>query len=186
MSIELIIGPMFAGKTKELLRRIKEVERNPMNKVLCITHSSDDRYAIDGKIVSHDGKTHSAVAVRELMPLVSDPLYKDATHIMIEESQFFPDLFVFVTYAADAHIKHLVCAGLDGDFMREPIGQVLSLVPHCDNVEKLKANCSRCSDKHTAIFTARRRGHGSVQIYVGGKELYQPLCRKHYMEYYYQ
>jgi len=186
MSIDLIVGPMFAGKTKELLFRIRQLERNPANRVVCITHTYDDRYSKNGEIVTHDGKSHPAIPLVKLMPFISDPLYQDATHIMIEESQFFPDLFPFVTQAADAHRKHLCCAGLDGDFQRNPFGQVMELVPHCDSIIKLKANCAQCSEPGTAIFTARGRGHGSSQVYIGGTESYRPMCRRHYIQYCYE
>jgi thymidine kinase len=63
---------------------------------------------------------------------------------------------------------------------------VVELVPHCDSVEKLRANCSQCMEPRTAIFTARLRGKGSRQVYVGGTETYQPLCRAHYLNYYYE
>ncbi len=185
MSIEMIVGPMFSGKTKTLLQRIRELEECPKNTVLCITHTNDDRYGMVGKLISHDRDSHSAIAVSELMPLVTEELYKDATHIMIEESQFFPDLFPFVTKGADVHDKNFVCVGLDGDFQREPFGQVMDVIPHCDRVVKLTANCPRCPNFGTAIFSARLRGHGSTQVYVGGTESYQPMCRRHYVEYCY-
>ena len=177
---------MFAGKTKELLFRIRQLERNPANRVVCITHTYDDRYSKNGEIVTHDGKSHAAIPLIKLMPFISDPLYQDATHIMIEEAQFFPDLFEFAVHAADKHEKHIVCAGLDGDFMRKPFGQLIDLVPHSESIVKLRANCSRCSEQKTAIFTARRWGNGGHQLYVGGKEVYEPMCRKHYIEYYYE
>lgn len=186
MSLELIIGPMFSGKTKRLLRRIRELEKDPKTIILCITHAIDDRYSKEGKIVSHDGDSHAAIACAALLPLVKEDMYRVATHILIEESQFFPDLFPFVTQAIDNHGKHLICAGLDGDFLRRPFGQVLELVPHSDSVEKLRANCGQCSQMRTAIFTARLRGHGSRQVHVGGTETYQPMCRAHYLNYYYE
>jgi thymidine kinase len=186
MSIEMIVGPMFAGKTKTLLQRIRELEKYSKNIVLCITHTNDDRYGVVGKLISHDRDSHGAIAVSELMPLVTEDFYKDATHIIIEESQFFPDLFPFVTKGADIHGKHFVCAGLDGDFQREPFGQVMDVVPHCDRVVKLKANCPHCSERGTAIFSMRLRGHGSTQVYIGGTESYQPMCRKHYIDYSYR
>jgi len=186
MSINLIVGPMFSGKTKELLHQIKKLERDPTNRVVCITHTHDTRYSSDGEIVSHTGASHEAIALPYLMPFISDHRYRDATHIVIEESQFFTDLFPFATQAADAHSKHLVCAGLDGDFLREPFGQLGMLLPHCDSIVKLRANCPLCSEVGTAIFTSRMRGHGSDQVYVGGKEAYRPLCRKHYIEYCYR
>jgi thymidine kinase len=185
MSLELIIGPMFSGKTKALLRRVRELEKTPTNEVLCITHLSDDRYSSQGDIVSHDGDTRPAHALRDLMSFVSHPLFRDATHIAIEEAQFFHDLAPFVRLSTDVHKKHLVCAGLDGDFMREPFGQVMELVPLCDHIQKLKAHCSRCSEPYTAIYTARLRGHGSEQVLVGATDIYKPMCREHYLEYYY-
>lgn len=186
MSINLIVGPMFSGKTKELLHRIKQLERDPKHRVVCITHTYDTRYSKDGEIVSHNGASHEAIALTDLMPFVSDYRYRDATHIIIEEAQFFQDLFPFVTQAADSHGKQLVCAGLDGDFAREPFGQLVMLLPHCDSIVKLRANCGKCSEMGTAIFTARMRGHGSHQVYIGGTEIYRPLCRRHYIEYYYK
>lgn len=183
MSINLIVGPMFSGKTKELLHRIKQAERNPNHRVVCLTHAKDTRYSTLGEIVSHTGDSHEAIALSELLPFLSDHRYRDATHIMIEESQFFHDLFPFVTQSADANRKQLVCAGLDGDFARESFGQLIMLVPHCDSIVKLRANCPKCSETGTAIFTARVKGHGSDQVYIGGTEVYRPLCRKHYIDY---
>jgi len=186
MSIDLIVGPMFSGKTSELLRRIKSLENNHKNIVVCITHNHDTRYSKDHEIVSHSGAAHSAIGLIHLVPFMQEQIYKQATHIMIEEAQFFPDLFEFTVPAADKHEKHIVCAGLDGDFMRKPFGQLMDLVPHSESTIKLRANCSRCSEQKTAIFTARRWGNGGHQLYVGGKEVYEPMCRKHYIEYYYE
>lgn len=178
---------MFSGKTKALLQRIRNLELNPRAIILCITHSDDNRYATKAQaIVSHDGDSHAALAVRDLMPLSSAPVYRNATHVIIEECQFFPDLFDFVKQGADSHGKEFICAGLDGDFMRQPFGQVTHLLPLCDTIRKLKANCARCSEPGTAIFTARRRGNGSEQVYIGGEESYEPMCRRHYIQYYYQ
>jgi thymidine kinase len=183
MSIELIVGPMFAGKTKELLYRIRQLKRNPQNRVVCITHTWDDRYSQEGKIVSHEGDSHPAIPLQSLLPFVSDHRYMDATHIVIEEAQFFGDLHKFATQSADAHKKGIVCAGLDGDFQRNPFGHLVELLPHCDSIIKLRANCPSCSETGTAIFTARMRDKGSDQVYIGGKEVYRPMCRKHYIEY---
>jgi len=185
MSLELIIGPMFSGKTKALLKRVEELEKIPNNEILCMTHLSDDRYSSQGDIVSHDGDVRPAHALRDLMSFVAHPLFRDATHIAIEEAQFFHDLGPFVRLATDMHSKHVICAGLDGDFMRQPFGQLMELVPYCDKIQKLKAHCSRCKEPHTAIYTARLRGHGSEQVLVGATDIYKPMCREHYLEYYY-
>ena len=51
--------------------------------------------------------------------------------------------------------KHVICAGLDGDFNRQPLGDVLRLIPHCDDIVKLKALCKKCGDGTPALFSKR-------------------------------
>jgi len=187
MSLKIVTGPMYSGKTKRLLSERKALQYNPTANTVCITHTYDDRYTKDGKIVAHDGESYPAIPLYKLLPFAdSDPRYTAATHILIEEAQFFPDLYDFVVRAVDIHNKHILCAGLDGDYMRRPFGQILELVPHCDSLVKLVSDCSLCEKQGTAIFTARLRGKGGEQVLIGGKDAYEPMCRKHFLEYYYK
>jgi thymidine kinase len=100
---------------------------------------------------------------------------------VIEEAQFFKDLFTFVTSAVDIDGKHILCSGLDGDSERRPFGDLLRLIPFCDNVEKIKSLCIECKDGTPALFSYRL-DLSKEQIAVGAMDNYLPLCRKHYVE----
>ena len=178
MSLDLVLGPMWAGKSSYILGKIRRYKAIGWN-ILTITSSLDNRYG-EHVVSSHDNDSAPAVAVQSLEPLLSNPRYKQAQLIILEESQFFPDLFDFVTYAVDADKKHVVCVGLDGDSERRPFGSLLSLIPHCDTVEKIKSLCSECRDGTAALFSYRVGGTAE-QIAVGAAGLYKPLCREHYL-----
>jgi len=179
MSLDLVIGPMWAGKSSHVLSRIRRYKAIGWN-VLVITHSNDTRYG-EEIISNHDHDTLSAMAVDELMKLKESLEYSKAQLIVIEEAQFFKDLFTFVTLAVDIDGKHILCSGLDGDSERRPFGDLLRLIPFCDNVEKIKSLCIECKDGTPALFS-HRLDLCKEQIAVGAMDNYLPLCRKHYVE----
>ena len=180
MSLDLYLGPMFAGKSSAaigLIRRNAVIGR----RTLCITSQLDTRYTNEPQIVSHNMEMSPAVAVATLKPLLETSQYTEAACVVVEEAQFFPDLKDFVLIAVDIYRKDVACVGLDGDSDRKPFGQILDLIPYCDFVKKLKAKCSVC-DCDDALFTHRIAANISDQIYVGGANTYMALCRKHYLE----
>lgn len=181
MPLELYIGPMFAGKSTEILGIIR---RNSCikQKTVCITHSIDTRYSSSGQIVSHNKDSAPALATDKLAALFHHPLVRTADCIIIEEAQFFTDLKAFVLPLVDTLQKHVICVGLDGDSNREPFGQVLDLVAHADAIHKLKALCTRCADGTPALFTYRAAGAPTTQINVGTADTYEALCREHFLE----
>lgn len=180
MSLQLYIGPMFSGKSSVALELINTFENNGV-RVLCITSSLDKRYITEPAIMSHDKVSHAAVAVSTLMPLLETEVFVNADAIVIDESQFFPDLKTFVLTAVDTCGKDVACVGLDGDSDRKPFGQILDLIPYCDFVKKLKAKCSVCG-LDDALFTHRIEQGIIEQIHVGGANTYMALCRMHYLE----
>lgn len=179
MSLDLVLGPMWAGKSSHVLSRIRRYKAIGWN-VLVITHSNDTRY---GKeiISNHDHDTLSALALNELMGLQNSTEYSNAQLIVIEEAQFFTDLFAFVTSAVDTDGKHVLCSGLDGDSERRPFGDLLRLIPFCDTVEKIKSLCIECRDGTQALFSYRLDA-SKQQVAVGALNQYLPLCRKHYLK----
>jgi thymidine kinase len=179
MSLELIVGPMFAGKSSHLLsiiRRYKSIEYP----ILILTSVLDTRYSKDS-IHSHNQESFPATAVSTLTPTMSSKEYVDSKLIIIEESQFFEDLVTFVLLAVEKHKKDVIVVGLDGDSERRPFGQILRLVPYCDKITKITSFCSKCGDGTPALFTYRKTDEQSV-IRVGTAVEYEPLCRKHYLE----
>ena len=178
MSLELYIGPMFSGKSSAVLAVLR---RNAVIgiKTLCITSSLDTRYE-NNSIVSHNGDSYPAFARDSLMRIMKTGEFIEATHIIVEEAQFFPDLKNFVLCAVDIMKKHVTCVGLDGDSNRAPFGQILDLIPHADKVHKLKALCIQCKDGTPAIYTSRTSAV-LEQVNVGGSDQYEPLCRAHFL-----
>ena len=181
MSLQLILGPMFAGKSSELLGTIRKYSAIGWP-VFVITHSFDKRYGVKPEIVSHDSERHPALAISDFYGVFDMPDYKHAKLIIIEEAQFFEALKEFVMVAVEHHGKDVICVGLDGDAERKPFGQLIDLIPYCDSVVKRTAFCRRCKEPTPALFTYRLSREDG-QVLVGGAETYEPLCRKHYLNY---
>lgn len=180
MSLQLILGPMFSGKSTavlSILRKNKVIGRP----TLCITSALDTRYTDEAKVCSHDLESAPAVAAKDLVPLLQDPRLHAAACIIVEEAQFFTDLRPFIMAAVDALQKEVIVVGLDGDSERQHFGQIADLLPVCDSVTKLKALCTRCKDGTEAIFTFRTPGAPKTQVNVAGADQYEPLCRKHFL-----
>jgi thymidine kinase len=152
MSLELILGPMFAGKTSALqaiLRRHKALG------IQCIAYKPklDNRQGGDNYMYTHDGDKVSACITTELLYHRDSLEYRAAKLIIIEEGQFFPDLYQFVIKAVEMDKKDIVVAGLDGDRFRKPFGEILQLIPIADRLTKLTSLCKLCADGTPALFS---------------------------------
>ena len=182
MSLQIILGPMFAGRSSELLGTIRKY--NAIHwPVLVITHSSDTRYAEKPEIVSHDSQRYPAFATSELRSVLTNPDFLEAKLVILEEAQFFEGLKEFVLKAVEVYQKDVICVGLDGDAERRPFGELLELIPYRDSVVKRHAFCRRCATPTPALFTFCKTQEKTEQVLVGGSETYEPLCRKHYLNY---
>lgn len=180
--ITLILGCMFAGKSSELIRQIRRYRSIGLD-VLVIKHQIDDRYRTKA-ITSHDQESIESVNVDNFNTILKDyyDQYHKAKLIVIEEAQFFHQIYDFVLDSAEKYGKDVIVAGLDGNFKREPFldGDFLRLVPVADNVYKLHGFCQICHKK--ASFTKSVMPGVEDEVVVGGKECYIPTCRKHYLE----
>ncbi|KAI6704148.1 hypothetical protein NL676_013284 [Syzygium grande] len=177
--IHVIVGPMFAGKTTGLLRRI-ELESSSGRSVAVIKSSKDTRYGLDS-IVTHDGAKFPCLALKDLSSFKETfglNAYDQLDVIGIDEAQFFEDLYDFCREAADRDGKILVVAGLDGDYLRRSFGSVLDIIPLADSVTKLTARCELCGKR--AFFTLRKTGETQTEV-IGGADVYMPVCRQHYV-----
>ena len=179
MSLELILGPMFAGKTSALQSIIRRHEALGIN---CAVYKpvSDTRYGGDFYIYSHDQTKVAAMPVKYLTQQQLYEPYTESKLIIVEEGQFFEDLYEFVVKAVERDGKHVVVGGLDGDCFRKPFGQILQLIPLADRVTKLNSLCKVCADGTVGLFTFRKTKSKEI-VEVGGPEAYMPLCRKHYI-----
>ncbi|KPA78300.1 putative mitochondrial thymidine kinase [Leptomonas pyrrhocoris] len=174
--IELVIGPMFAGKTTELMRRVKR-EIHAHHSCFVIKYSKDTRYDVRN-IASHDQVTLRAqAAVTKLLEVQEK--WRKFDVLAIDEGQFFCDLVDFCNTAADAG-KIVMVSALDGDYRRRPFGQICELIPYCESVDKLSAVCMICHER-PASFT-RRTVHAEQLELIGGADMYIATCRECYMQ----
>jgi len=171
--LELIIGPMFSGKSTEIIRRIRLL--NKINKkVLVVKPTIDNRY-ITNKVTTHNFDSVDCLVVTNLSEI--NNIIKDYDTLVIDEGQFFSDLKEnVINWINDINI---IVAGLDGDFQRKPFGQILELIPYSDKCYKLSSLCNICNDGTKAPFSFRKIKTDDT-ILVGGEESYIPVCRKHY------
>lgn len=181
MSIEVITGCMFSGKTSELLHRISSC-RSIGRRVLAINHSFDNRYDIASSIVSHDKYRLDAVKAKHLQE-VDDAIniLEDYDVVAIDEGQFFTDLKKFVVKVCEVYDKRVIVCGLMTDAKRNKFGQIVELLHYTTNITYNSALCSRCRDGTRALFT-KKLCQNEQQVDIGADEKYVPLCRKCYLK----
>uniref|UniRef100_A0A6C0CW85 thymidine kinase n=1 Tax=viral metagenome TaxID=1070528 RepID=A0A6C0CW85_9ZZZZ len=176
MSLEIICGCMFSGKTTEILKIYKKL--TSINKsVLKINSRLDNRYS-NNNISTHDENKIECISLKNLIDVPKE-IYNNSEYIIIDECQFFDDLYNFVTNAVDNNNKHVIIIGLNGDSNRNNFGELYRLYPHADNIKMLKAYCSICKDGTDAIFSKKLNKNDQI-IDIGEKDKYIPVCRKCY------
>ena len=184
--LEIILGPMYASKSTRLVEIYKQCKFCNIP-VTVINHIIDKRY--DNELLStHDQVKIPCLQASELNDLWTDNGYekkdlwahnavRDSDVILINEGQFFPDLYDVVIDMLKYNKKVYIC-GLDGDFERKKFGQILDLIPMCDKVTKLTSLCSQCKNGTPGIFSMRLTNE-TAQTVVGSDN-YIPVCRKCY------
>jgi len=173
MSIELIIGPMFSGKSSMLLTFEKKFQVSK-KKYICINHSFDTRYSNEGKIATHDGSLSIGkhISVGKLKFINSVELIEYDAFI-IDEVQFFEDIDEFVDFWTSKG-KTIICAGLNSDYKMMPFEPINSLISRADTIRHLKAICTDCGKD--APFT-QRCIKSDEQTLIGSSDIYLPKCR---------
>lgn len=179
--LTVILGPMFSGKTTELMRYIERYELLG-KRVLVVSHASDRRYGA-GVISTHSRMSQSCVAAETLQGALGSGAHRTPDLIAIDEGQFFPDLLEVVTRLLERNPRvHVVVSGLNGDFQRKPMGQMLDLIPHAEEVVQLHALCMDCGDGTLADFSKRTDKLSLEQVMVGSGEAYRAVCRRHFAD----
>jgi thymidine kinase len=194
--IEVVVGPMFSGKSEELIRRVKRA-LIARQRVLVFKPRLDDRYhAAD--VMSHDGKRAEAIPVQDSADLrkhlnLTDPLPEGRVApramaasplpdvVAVDEAQFFDaGLVPTLLELADKGVR-VICAGLDMDFRGEPFGIMPELLSRAEYVEKLYAVCPVCGAPATRtqrFVNGKPARRDDPIILVGASEAYEPRCRK--------
>ena len=179
--LEVITGPMFAGKSEELIRRVKTLSYTKM-KIIAFKPTIDDRYDRTA-IASHDGAKYEAYAIKNAQSILE--LVKEDTQVVaIDEIQFFDMSIVKICEElADRGIR-VIAAGLDLDFKGEPFGPMPELLARAEFVTKLSAVCTVCGCAATRtqrLIDGKPADFNDPIIKVGAKENYEARCRKHHI-----
>jgi len=178
--LEIILGPMFAGKTTKLVE-IYELYKL-LNLNICVINWDEDKRYSETMLSTHDRKEIPCVWLNNLIDAFTDNSHLFEYDIyLVNEAQFFPDLKKWTEMMVDSHRKKVYLAGLDGDFKREKFGEVLDLIPHADKVTKMNSLCVKCKNGNNAIFT-KRTTDSTEQKVIGQGDIYQPVCRTCYLD----
>jgi thymidine kinase len=162
--IEIILGPMYSGKTTRLMDMVEKAPGLVVDVSLGLLE--------DGTLKNHDGRTVSCVTCHHLKHLDDMVL---PLRVYINEAQFFPDLMDFIReyeFSIDIYLF-----GLDGDYLREPFGQLHLAISYCDTLTKLRGTCARC--KRSSSFS-KRITQDTEQMLLD-ETAYIPVCRRCYI-----
>ncbi|HOF54062.1 MAG TPA: thymidine kinase [Bacilli bacterium] len=175
--IEIVTGPMFAGKSEELIRRIKRLEY-AKKKVLVFRPRIDNRYSLD-EVVSHSNNRRKSIvidAAKDILPYISEDTYA----VVIDEIQFLDhELISLSEHLANIGIR-VILGGLDSDFRGEPFAVTAEMMARAEFVTKLTAICVRCGSPATKtqrIVNGKPAHYLDPIVVVGAAEAYEPRCR---------
>jgi thymidine kinase len=172
--IEVITGSMFSGKTEELIRRLKRA-RIAMQQVEIFKPQIDNRYGED-EVVSHDENAIHSTPVSTAGNILL--LASEVDVVGIDEAQFFDMGLIEVCNQLANTGTRVIIAGLDMDFMGRPFGPMPGLIATAEFVTKVHAICVKCGN--VAHHTHRKMKTEKL-VLLGEKDLYEPLCRKCYI-----
>ncbi len=170
--IQLVTGPMFAGKTTEVLRRVLRYKA-ARKKCVSIKYAEDTRYDAE-KIMTHDRHGVDAISASRIMDLLENAQVTQADVIAIDEGQFFPDLTDACEKLADMG-KFVIVAALNADSDQKPMENVVPLFAKASSMTFLTAVCVICPAP--AAFSKCLIDKSSVE-HIGGSEAYAAACRE--------
>lgn len=177
MRLEVILGPMFSGKSTYIHTAIHR-HHAIGQQTLVIKPAVDTRSNVN-ETVTHDGIRIPCRTVDQLRDISCCDL-GDIKFVVVEEAQFFPDLVSWVVHMENCcPDKEFLVLGLSGDSERRPFGQMLEILPLADSIVHMNALCMRCRDGTPGVFSYR---HASTdaQVHIGGANAYETLCRSCY------
>ena len=175
MSLSIIMGNMFSGKTSELIRRLKRLKVTDKN--IIVVNSAKDTRSPDEVLKTHDNVHFDCHKVHDLFSLEERPAFQNADIVAIDEGQFFPRLKKFVEFCLFLK-KDVILAGLDADSFQRKFGELIDCIPLACDVTKLSALCMTCSNGTPGPFTKRIVSDLKLEL-IGGRDMYEAVCRKH-------
>ena len=173
--LEIFIGPMYSGKTSKILELYKKYTFCSIP-IAVLNYSEDTRYH-ETMLSTHDKTMIPCIQTIHLRDVLETEQVIQAQVVLINEAQFFEDLYDCVLLLLKQN-KKVYVSGLDGDFERKKFGQILELIPICDKIEKMHSFCSLCRDGTPGIFSLRLTSEKEQKLI--GADNYIPVCRNCY------
>ena len=170
--IEVICGPMFSGKSEELIRRLRRAQI-ARKRVQVFKPAIDDRYSKE-EIVSHSHLRLDAEIVNDASEILSKLDWRTQV-VGIDEPNFLADGLVNVAQQLADSGKQVIIAGLDTDYMGRPFAPIPDLLCVAESITKMLAICMRCGNP--AKHTQRLVETGDL-IVVGAAGMYEARCRR--------
>lgn len=191
----LCFGPMFSGKTTtaiKIIDAIRKINETTENNVFfkCINHSNDTR-VINDCLSSHNIELNNKYECDKYVSLCNNDLLNqiqdnETTILLIDEAQFFHDLYKFVTmlFSSVPFLEKnilIFCFSLNSDFRRKPFGEAHLLIPFASHVEILKGKCHYCEKKSITSHLIHATNEDN-NIIIGGSDKFIPLCNICYLK----
>ncbi len=173
--IEVVCGPMFSGKTEELIRRVKRAQI-ARQRVQIFKPMIDNRYH-DENVVSHSAQSIEAQPI-ECSSDILEHLYDSTRVVAIDEVQFFNEDIIPIVKKLVRRGIRVILAGLDQDYRGVPFGPIPHLMAVADRVDKVQAICTVCGAPATKTF--RKNVEDDAQVLVGETDLYEARCGNHF------
>lgn len=175
--IEVITGPMYCGKSEELIRRLRRV-KIAKQKIKVFKPVIDNRYNKDD-VVSHSGDSIEAVPVDHPEEIL-EKLDTTIDVVGIDEAQFFhQDIVEICEDLADSGTR-VIAAGLDRNFRGEPFGPMPELMARAEYVDKLHAICIQCGEpasRTQRLIDGEPAAYDDPVVLIGAQEVYEARCR---------
>ena len=169
--IELILGPMFSGKSTRLIELMRKYVYKA-KKTIMVKYYADQRYSEKSEVVTHDLIKYDSINCKLLRN--SFDTLKQYDVIGIDEGQFFSDL-VEVCEELALMGKIILIAALNGDFRMEPFPVIQRIISKSDKIKLLKAYCFNC---HKDAKFSLRIVQSNETVLIGAGEAYKPACRE--------
>jgi len=170
--IEVICGPMFSGKSEELIRRLRRA-MIARKRVAVFKPKIDDRYSAE-EIVSHGDLRMQSQVIKDAGEMLERIDWR-AEVVGVDEANFMgPSLVEVANRLADSG-KQVIIAGLDTDYLGRPFAPIPDLLAQAESITKTLAVCVRCGNP--AKHTQRLRGSDDL-IVVGANDMYEARCRR--------
>lgn len=177
--LEVICGPMFSGKSEELIRRLRRA-KIAKQQVAVFKHAFDNERANVEQVVSHNGNTINAYPTDQVIDIQTQTQQDHIDVIGIDEVQFFDNEIIKTICNLVDNGKRVIVAGLDIDFRGVPFGPIPTLLAIANTITKLQAICTECGvDAHFTqrLVDGKPAKHDDPIVLIGAQEAYQARCR---------